>query len=57
VSIFEGWPTKQEETWFKAGVNAERERIIKLLKDQGKCGEDDCFCDAIKLIEGEQDGD
>ena len=31
MSIFEGWPTKQEEAWFKGGVKAEHERIVTLL--------------------------
>ena len=29
----EGWPTKQEEVWFQAGVNAENKRMLKVLED------------------------
>jgi hypothetical protein len=27
----EGWPSEQEETWFRSGVTAEHDRIVTLL--------------------------
>ncbi len=32
MSIFEGWPTKEQGTLFVAGVKAERERIIEMVE-------------------------
>ncbi len=32
MSIFEGWPTKEQGASFVAGVKAERERIIDVLQ-------------------------
>ena len=45
---------------FEAGEAAEQERIIRLLKDSGRCALDKghdtkgyCFCEAVELIKGE----
>jgi hypothetical protein len=33
MSIFESWPTKEQGTWFVAGVKSERKRIVNELED------------------------